>query len=170
MAKLVCRSMQSKTNASNSRLTACRTFLGMPTYEPPFSSAARSSALKQETPKLDTGKIEDLPLPGGPATTIILGDISLMPLIKSRIHIRLLVAPCRLGAPPVAPDLLAARVSTGVVVESIDPASVTSGCEDVLIDPGGELDADRIAIRRVRTTLKKAWAAPINGLSERRRK
>src|SRR5713101_594079 len=48
----------------------------MPTYEPPFSSAARSSALKCLVPKVDTGKMEDLPLPGGPATTIILGCIS----------------------------------------------------------------------------------------------
>jgi hypothetical protein len=47
-----------------------------PMYEPPLSSAARSSALKQAIPKLETGYRVDLPLPGGPATTTMRGVIS----------------------------------------------------------------------------------------------
>ena len=34
------------------------------------------SALKYATPNPETGKIEDLPLPGGPAMTIIFGIIN----------------------------------------------------------------------------------------------
>src|SRR5437763_622610 len=68
--------MQSDTNASNSRLTVSRMYLGIPRYEPPLSSAARSSALKNRVPNFASGKAEDLPPPGGPATTIIRGGIS----------------------------------------------------------------------------------------------
>jgi len=56
--------------------TCARISVEIPTCEPPFNSAARSSALKCAVPKLETGKSEDLPLPGGPATTIIFGGIS----------------------------------------------------------------------------------------------
>src|SRR5438034_7522033 len=50
--------------------------LGVAIYLRPLSSEARSSALKYGVPNFETGKIEDLPLPGGPATTIIVGRIS----------------------------------------------------------------------------------------------
>ena len=40
-----------------------------------MSSAARSSALKESTPKDETGKRVDFPLPGGPAITIRRGTI-----------------------------------------------------------------------------------------------
>jgi hypothetical protein len=37
----------------------------MPRYDSSFSCAARSSALKNSTPKPETGNTVDLPLPGG---------------------------------------------------------------------------------------------------------
>src|ERR1041385_4394970 len=45
----------------------------MARYEPPFSSAQRSSTLKHAMPSSETGKCVDFPLPDGPATTTILG-------------------------------------------------------------------------------------------------
>src|SRR5436305_954478 len=69
----------------NSRLARERISAGIFRKEPRFNSAARLSALNQSTPKADRGKRLLLPLPGGPAITIIRGRCNLAAEVGTRI-------------------------------------------------------------------------------------
>ena len=53
-----------------------------------------------------------------------------------------IVLPGGFGTLPMLPDLFGARVSTGVVMECLNPTTRASGCADVLIDPSGEVEPE----------------------------
>jgi hypothetical protein len=105
-------------------------------YDPPFNSAARSSALNKLSAKSDSEKIEDLPAPGGPAMMTIRGwsstaEIAIPALfhvgrhfLKKQIALRIENAPlpefipfCSDAFQPCCEDLIVKCIKFGIIVQ-----------------------------------------------------